>query len=81
MRASFTFICISVPDTDERQALARGIIALLAQYPLGPPSSNWLGSFACDPLIGEIGLWNVNQIDSTPLQQAQLNRVEALLRG
>lgn len=81
MRAHFSYVCLGVPDDDERQPLVRGMIALLAQYPLGSPSDDWLGRFAHDPRIGEVGLWNVNRIDAPPLTEAQLRRIEALARG
>ena len=38
LRDNFTFVCFRVDDGDERLRLESGLIALLAQHPLGSPS-------------------------------------------
>ena len=67
LRESFTFVCFSVPAREERLTLERGLIALLAQHPLAPPSLGWLGRCATSRTIRETGLWNVQHADSEAL--------------
>lgn len=78
LRDDFTFVCFPVGDNDERLALESGLIALLAQHPLGTPSSEWLGRYARDEKIRESGLWNVHDVDGRPLTMEQLERIQVL---
>lgn len=81
LRNNFTFVCFSVDTKDERLDIESGLIALLAQSPLGQPSENWLGKYATRPEIGRSGLWNTQHIGSTPLSIMQLQRLRELVGG
>jgi len=78
LRERFTFCCIPVPDKDERLALEQAVIALLAQYPPGPPSDGWLGLHAPRPEIRRSGLWNTQHLAGVPLDAAGFARIETL---
>lgn len=78
IRECFTLRCIPVPEKDERLALERGIIALLAQHPVAPPSESWLGRHAAPAEIRRTGLWNTQHINADPLTRKQLARIETL---
>ncbi|MHB9109490.1 MAG: hypothetical protein ACYDCO_20750 [Armatimonadota bacterium] len=77
LRRYFTFVCFAVPESTERLSLEAGLIALLAQAPLGMPSRNWLGQYAAAPEIVRTGLWNTRHVDDIPLTTAQLDHLTA----
>jgi len=79
LRENFTFICFPVDTKEERLSLESGLISLLAQYPLGHPSEEWLGRFAYSPVIQSTGLWNTNETDKKPLDKSQLERIISLM--
>jgi len=81
LRENFTFRCFRVDERSERLSLERGLIALLAQYPLGEPSANWLGSFAASQEIRRSGLWNMQHTDAEPLTINELERLEQLVKA
>jgi len=76
---TFTFTCFRVNETRERLRLESGLIALLAQHPLGGPSRRWLGRHAVTGEIRSSGLWNVQHLDDEPLAAADYRRVELLV--
>ncbi len=67
LRSMFTFVFIPVEQSERRLILERGLIALLAKYPLGGSSKQWLGYHAASKEIRNSGLWNTQHIDATPL--------------
>jgi hypothetical protein len=78
LRDNFTFCCFSVNEQEERLKFERGIIALLARYPLGRPSADWLGSYAHERKIGRSGLWNTQQLEAEPLSAEQVEYLRKL---
>ncbi len=78
LRDNFTFACFTVPTAEERLALERGLIALLAQHPLSDPSANWLGRFAGAPDIRRTGLWNTQHCKSPVLTAAEYDVFQRL---
>lgn len=79
LRETFTFVCFAVPDAADRLSLESGLIALLAQHPLGSPSSGWLGHYAAAERIRRSGLWNTSQVDAMSLTPVQLGRIAGLI--
>jgi hypothetical protein len=79
LRDNFTFVCFPVATRDERLSLESALISLLAQYPLGKPSPTWLGLWADSPIIRSTGLWNTNETDKKPLNEAQLSTIKAYM--
>lgn len=79
VKERFTVACIPVPDKAERLALERGIVALLAQHPLAPPSGAWLGRHASPAEIRRSGLWATQHVNGDPLTKKQLTRIETLI--
>jgi hypothetical protein len=78
LRGNFTFVWVQVPTKETRLALESGLIALLAQYPVGCPSPTWLGRFAYDPAISDSGLWNTQHLTSPVLTGDLLVELETL---
>ena len=81
LRHNFTFVCVRVDDADERQSLESALIALLAQNPLGRPSSGWLGVYAASEGIHNAGLWNTQHIHSEPLTMQAFRRLSTLVHN
>jgi hypothetical protein len=79
LHEKFTFVCFPVSTKEDRLALESGLIALLAQYPLGKPSDDWLGKHAASPIIRCTGLWNTKETDKQPLTQQQLAIIGSLM--
>jgi hypothetical protein len=78
MRQNLSFSCVRVPTKDGRLSLESGLIALLAQQPLSPPSEGWLGRHAVSTTIQTTGLWNTQETSAMPLTTTQLNRLKEL---
>jgi len=81
LRVNFRFVCFPVATPVERLSLERGLIAALAQQPLGSPSDQWLGRHARHPTIRRSGLWNTQGVDALPLTDVELERVTELIAG
>jgi hypothetical protein len=79
MRERFTFVYFRVDAMQDRQMLERGLIALLAQHPLGHPSSTWLGHFATSHRIRERGLWNKEHVEAEPLSAEELDLLNKIV--
>jgi hypothetical protein len=75
LRERFSFACIQVDDVTERQELQRALIGLLARFPLGPPSPDWLGRHAFRAEIRRSGLWNTQHVDAEPLDPGGFDRL------
>ena len=78
LRENFTYCCFQVDSPEERDVLERGLIALIAQHPVGRPSAKWLGKHAASEKIVQSGLWNTQHIAATPLTSEQLRRIDQL---
>ncbi len=81
LRDRFSFICLPVDSHEDRLSLKKGLIALLAQHPLGHPSDSWLGRYALNPDISSSGLWNTQHVRSCPLSESQYSLIEKLVKG
>jgi hypothetical protein len=75
IRQSLSISCIPVPTKAERLWLERGLIALLAAYPLAQPSSTWLGHHSYHPVVRQSGLWNSQHVRAEPLSEFDLATV------
>ncbi len=78
LRNNLRFSCWEVNTREERLALEKGLIALLAQSTLGYPSEGWIGKYAHDKTILKSGIWNVQHVDAMPLSEVCIDRLEEL---
>jgi hypothetical protein len=81
LRECFTFACFRVDLREDRMLLESGLIALLAQHPLGQPSEDWLGHHAASEEIRRTGLWNTQRVDAVPLTDEEVQRFERLVQA
>lgn len=81
LRDDFIFCCVEVEDQEKRQAIERGLIALLAQYPLGQPSNSWLGKYAASNEIRRSGLWNTQYLRAEPMSLEEFDLLRQLVRS
>jgi hypothetical protein len=58
LREDFFIKCVKIDDREFRNYLERVIIRDLSHCPTCKPSQNWLGRFAYNPKIRELGMWN-----------------------
>jgi hypothetical protein len=79
LRESFTFRCVRVDSAAARLSLESGLIALLAQHPIGEPTPEWLGHHAAAGAIRLSGLWNTQHVSGEPLTDQQLERLSKLV--
>jgi hypothetical protein len=79
LASHFTFACVEVETKERRPRLESGLIALLARYPLAPPSPTWLGRFARADAIQSSGLWNTQHVASSPLSDVDAEELLALV--
>lgn len=66
IRSRFQFIVLPVPDRAQRLLWESRMIATVAQCRECAPSAAWLGHSSPVDKIARSGLWQVNEIDSTP---------------
>jgi hypothetical protein len=79
LRQTFTFVCFEVSTAAERLELESGLIAQLAQYPIGSASPSWIGHFAKSESMRSFGLWNTQRVSAEPLSAGQLKRISELV--
>jgi len=79
LQARFTFCCFEVDDAECRKSLESGLIALLAQCPLGTPSANWLGGYAASEKVVRSGIWNSQRIEAEPLTAREFQKLSDLV--
>lgn len=66
--AEMSFIWLSVPKLEDRQAIEQGTVALLSnlkRQPVDPPGPDWLGSYGGEE-IAAAGLWNLDHTTKSP---------------
>ncbi len=75
LRDRFSFVCVPIETMEERLAVERGLIGLLAQHPLAAPSADWLGHHALHPVVRRSGLWNTQEVDAVPMSATDVRRL------
>ena len=67
IRENFSFVVLEVPDKEERLELESKIISTLSWCEECGPSAKWLGNFSPVEKIRKSGLWLVQGLYKTPL--------------
>jgi DNA-directed RNA polymerase subunit beta len=64
-----SFCCVEVPEKDIKE-VEEGLIAQFAQHPMDQTwkDSDWLGKFSGNQKIVDSGLWNVQSLESDPIE-------------
>ena len=81
LRQNFTFSCFAVDARTDRLDIERGIIAMLAQAPLGAPSVTWLGHDATHEDVRKFGIWNSQGTRAAILTSDEFTKFERLVRA
>lgn len=68
----FSFAVIAVPDKATRLTLESGLLSTISLCKECVPSKDWLGNFSPKEKIRLSGLWNVNELYKTPLDEKHL---------
>lgn len=78
MQQAFSFAVLPAPRAAERLALESKMISTLSLCEECAPSVKWLGLYSPKEKIRHSGLWLVNELNKTPLSNADLVRLSAL---
>ncbi len=71
-----SFVVIEIPEKAERLELESKLISTISNCQECKPSKEWLGQYSPKEKIRESGLWIVNELYKTPLNQADLAFLE-----
>lgn len=66
---NITFSIINVPNKEKRELLEKMLIATIAKCNDCKASDKWLGKYSESPAISNGKLWNVQGLNSTPLNE------------
>lgn len=77
MHEFFSFVVVPVPDKVTRLELESKIIATVAQCPDCKATTGWLGHHSSVEKIRQSGLWQVNELEKFPLDQASFSTLKA----
>jgi hypothetical protein len=67
IQENLTFVVIEVGDKDKRLELESRLISTVSLCGECKPSAHWLGNYSPKEKIRQSGLWNVNELWKTPL--------------
>ena len=79
MRRMFSFVIMRIDDKSTRLHLESRIVSTVSLCSECKPSSTWLGLSSPIPKIRQSGLWQVNELYKTPLNEADLDAIERCL--
>ena len=79
MNQNFTFSVIKVEDKESRLNLESKLISTVSSCKDCFPSNNWLGSFSTKDKIKESGLWLVNELYKEPLNDSDIEKINAII--
>lgn len=74
----FSFVVIAVPDKTTRLTLESGLLSTISFCKECAPSKSWLGNFSPKEKIRQSGLWNVNELYKTPLDEKKLQLLRTI---
>ena len=80
MQENFSFVVFQIDNKDERLQLEAKIISTVSLCEGCKPSSNWLGLSSPKEKIRESGLWLVNELWKTPLNDKDMVELKELLK-
>lgn len=72
---NLSFVVFRIDDKNERLAIESKIISTVSLCKLCRPSFEWLGLSSPKDKIRESGLWLVNELYKTPLDENDLNEL------
>lgn len=79
IQSNLSFVIFEVETKEERLHLESRIISTVSSCPSCSPSQNWLGLYSPKEKIQASGLWLVNELYKTALDEADMNRIKALV--
>jgi hypothetical protein len=77
IRNNFSFITIEIEDKATRLELKSKIISTVSLCERCKPSETWLGNYSPKEKIRESGLWVVNDLGGTPLNDEDIKYLES----
>lgn len=77
---NFSFVIFEISDKDKRLYFESKIISTVSLCKECKPSDKWLGNFSPKEKIRKSGLWLVNELWKTPLNDKDMMELEGLLK-
>jgi hypothetical protein len=79
MRSHFSFVVVPLSTFDARHLWESRLISTVGQCKDCIPSVNWLGHFSPREEIRTSGLWNVQGLNKTPMNDEELERLRKMV--
>jgi len=79
IQENFSFVVFQIDDKDKRLNFESKIISTVSLCEECKPSKNWLGNFSPKEKIRKSGLWLVNELWKTPLNDEDMIELKQLL--
>ena len=76
IQKNFSFIALGIKDKAKRLEFESKIISTVSLCDECRPSQNWLGLFSPKEKVRESGLWQVNELNKTPLNEDEINGLQ-----
>ena len=80
IQGNFSFIVFQIDNLKKRLEIESKIISTISLCNECAPSKNWLGLFSPKEKIGKSGLWLVNELWKTPLNNEGMLEIKKLLK-
>lgn len=78
IRNQFRFVVVEVPEKEDRLRFESGLISLVCKCCDCGPSTSWLGRYSPKDKIRNSGLWQVNELYKTPVEEDAIYRLFSL---
>lgn len=79
IQENFSFVVFRIDDKDKRLNFESKIISTVSRCEECKPSKDWLGNFSPKEKIRKSGLWLVNEIWKTPLNEKDMIELNEIL--
>jgi hypothetical protein len=78
IQKNFSFIALGIKDKAKRLEFESKIISTVSLCDGCRPSQDWLGLFSPKDKIRESGLWQVNELNKTPLNENEISDLQKI---
>ena len=76
---NFSFVVFDIENKDKRLYDEKKLISTFSLCPDNIPSKEWLGNYSPKIKIKESGLWQVNELWKTPLNDYEMDELKMIL--
>lgn len=80
IQKNFSFVVFEIENKDERIYYEKKLISTFSLCPDSFPSKDWLGNYSPKRKIKESGLWQVNEIWKTALNDYEMDELKSIFK-